>query len=149
MEDTLISYDTAILAKQKQVDINSSKVYRKALVDKSYYHPHKQEDVKIITKGEIKIIDLYDSDDLVEYEYQILGKVCTQSLLSKILRERYKILVEVRPIDSWETWTYDIYLEDIMSPFFKVDPNIYEYNNYEHALEMGLQEGLKYVKQNY
>jgi hypothetical protein len=142
MEDTLISYDTAILAKQKQVTIPSCEVYVTCDRDVYGYHPHKKEDILLFKKGDIKSIDIHDTQPY----NTIIGNVCTQTLLSKILRERYKILVEVRPIDSWETWTYDIYLVDIMSSFFKVYRPLFEYDNYEHALEMGLQEGLKYVK---
>jgi hypothetical protein len=70
-----------------------------------------------------------------------------QSELQTYLRNR-KILVEVGPIDSWDSWAYSIYLEDAMSPFFKALPDtgdFPEFPTYEDALEAGLTKGIEFL----
>lgn len=142
MEDILISYDTAKLAKQKGVNYPCNKVYVIYNKDVSSYHPHKKEEIPIFEKGEIRCISSYDIES---YNIEI-GKAYTQSLLQKYLRIKHRILIEIKPVDDWDNWTYDIYLEDIMSPFFKANPNMFEYDDYDHCFEMALQEALTYIK---
>ena len=56
--------------------------------------------------------------------------VIDKYLLSK------KTLIEVKPIDDWTCWIFEIYLEDLMSPFFKYsDSGDVEYKTKEEAFK--------------
>ena len=62
-----------------------------------------------------------------------------------------KMLGEIMAIDDWNVYTYGIWLEDCMSPFFKVETGTGEYITYHEAesalidklieLEMEVQNG--------
>lgn len=68
-----------------------------------------------------------------------------QSELQTFLRNK-RILVEILPVDSWENWTYSIYMEDCLAPFFKCAPiEPLEFPTYEDALEAGLTNALDYI----
>ena len=100
MEDTLINFETAKLAKEKGFDF-------------------------------IYIID----NELTNHS------LITQSLLQKWLREVHNIHITVTSI-SQESWQYHI-----QKPKDKLGDNYNEdYENYEEALEDGLQESLKLIK---
>ena len=100
MEEQLISYETAKLAKEKGFDF-------------------------------IYIID----NELTNHS------LITQSLLQKWLREVHNIHITVTSI-SQESWQYHI-----QKPKDKLGDNYNEdYENYEEALEDGLQESLKLIK---
>lgn len=69
-----------------------------------------------------------------------------QSELQTYLRNR-KILVEAVPVDSWDNWTYSIYVEDCFAPFAKVAPEdiSLEFPTYEDALEAGLTKAIDFL----
>lgn len=55
-----------------------------------------------------------------------------------------RICVYVIPVDSRDSWSYRILLEDIMAPFFEPDyDKENEFPTYEHALRNGLIIGMK------
>lgn len=39
---------------------------------------------------------------------------------------KQKIFVNIQPLDSWDTWVYQILMQDCMSPFFVAFSCIYE-----------------------
>lgn len=54
-----------------------------------------------------------------------------------------KIYIEIRPIDDWSGWSYRIYQEDYMSPFFMIAGNSFYRNlptTYEKCLIDALNE---------
>lgn len=87
--------------------------------------------------------EFYNSPD--EY-LETLIPTYQQSELQTYLRNR-KILVEVVPVDSWDNWTYSIYVEDCFAPFAKVAPEdiSLEFPTYEDALEAGLTKAIDFL----
>ena len=114
MQEKLVEFNTAVLAKQKGFNGKSNYYYAKSKT-RVHYGIYNQ---------------LHSFKDIA---------APTQSLLQKWLREVHKILLWVEPlaIDKWE---------------FGINyPNggfgdAKEYNTYEEALEIGLQEALKLIK---
>lgn len=116
MEDTLISFETAKLAKEKG---------------------YKNHDCKKYSSDGLKAIYGFVSNPTA---------APTQSLLQKWLREVHNIIVEVLVFDKgflekdkfcfqWRVYNKT---EDWFTGF--------EYKTYEEALEAGLQEALKLIK---
>lgn len=68
-------------------------------------------------------------------------KAPTHQQLLDWLREK-KILVEVRPIDSWNCWSCAISMEDSMSPFFEAARSTIEYRTYYEALNEGIKQAI-------
>jgi len=87
--------------------------------------------------------------EIIGYPFHTIPNVPTQSNLQKWLRDTKKILVEARPIDSWDSWTYYIWGKDDMAPFFQIYPHSdedpFEGISYEEALEEGLYNALKFI----
>lgn len=65
--------------------------------------------------------------------------------LQKWLRDR-KILLEVCPIDNWESWCWSISLEGLECPFNQVPWNEFEYKSHDEALEQGLFMALAEIR---
>ncbi len=55
-----------------------------------------------------------------------------------------KVLIEVKPIDDWNSWTYSIHCEDLMSPFYEAHRCEDEFKSY---LE-GLNHAINYCLRN-
>lgn len=143
MTDTLITFETAKLAKEKGFNEKTKKSYS---TDKAVYERHNR--ALDLTKP------IFDTDYLNEYwKAQDIFKAPTQSLLQKWLRENKQISVCV---DFRDTNTPKV--EGINSVFY--DVMIYRLSggdawkkirikeiddNYEKALEKGLQEALKLI----
>lgn len=122
MKEQLTSFETAKLAKEKGFDPIPQGIYTK------YYSKTDEYELLVFKKSVTSV----RNDDI---------KVATQSLLQKWLRDQ-KVLVEVSPIDGWDSWSYNITREDAMSPFFIAHQCNEEYETYEHALEEGLKKAL-------
>ena len=94
-------------------------------------------------KGFKKLCDFsYDEDGILtgncEQSYNYVAP--TQSLLQKWLREKHDIHITITSI-SQESWQYHI-----QKPKDKLGDNYEEdFENYEEALEVGLQEALKLI----
>ena len=147
MEEELISFKTAKLAKEKGYSIGgftSFIKYRKTYVyDSDPNHPESYK------KGEIRFNDnFFHINGPLETcsKYYTLYERPTQSLLQKWLRKTNKILVEVIAVDDWDHWIYSVTTEGMMCPFDETPWNGEEYSTYEEALEAGLQESFKYIK---
>jgi hypothetical protein len=144
MEDVLISFETAQLAKEKKFDL----------------------EVQAMTVGKDYPI-VFNPQEESPYNWNSKAgySIPTQSLLQKWLREKHKIILFVQHeiIDSSEsayTWAIKIYIPDGIegtskkreSDFWKrMDSFNHEqawWKSYEEALEKGLQKSLKLCKNN-
>lgn len=76
-------------------------------------------------------------------EYPII-EAPTQSLLQKWLREKHNIHIGVYYNKNSCVWDVECWHVDDVEPFYY--GNI-EFNTYEEALENGLQEALKLIKE--
>jgi hypothetical protein len=97
---------------------------------------------------------------LRNYPDELFGNVTPAPKLCELqtwLIDNHKILVEAFPVDSWEEWHYRITIEDCLAPFAIVKDSVHEihkvkgddkhfWHSYEKALEEGLYEGLKLIK---
>ena len=144
MEEQLISYETAKLAKEKGFD---EKVYRE--YDKSGY-------LRCTSKSADVVLGPYD-ELLKSTEYP----APTQSLLQKWLREVHNCFIDILPHrdgDSknkqWKSkkdvfWSVEV---DYYGKNFEIeltdDSDFTQHFNktYEEALEIGLQEALKLIR---
>ena len=141
MEDTLINFETAKLAKEKGFD---EKVYRE--YDKSGY-------LRCTSKSADVVLGPYD-ELLKSTEYP----APTQSLLQRWLREVHNIYVESyhdltsdgTKIQFYTSWGF-LQQKD-KNGNRNVNGWYDEYNDwktYEEALEIGLQEGLKLLSDEF
>lgn len=131
MDEQLITFETAKLAKEKGFRLQSNPF---GYVTKFYNHNTKT----LLAYGRT------GKTDLSKAYY-----APTQSLLQRWLREVHRIYVYIKPIhnldinglmlDNWE-----ICIEDYMGSKF-LEESIY-IHGYEEALEVGLFEALKLIK---
>ena len=133
MEETLISFETAVLAKEKGFNIATVYGYDNNGSLKEYftyasYSPGEPE---------IRIEDF-----ICKWEYQ----APTQGLLQKWLREVHNIYLTVIPVgDSGYELRYWYY--SILGVYCKDGQHgINRFQTYEEALEAGLLKALKLVK---
>lgn len=130
MEDTLISFETAKLAKEKRFNIS---VY-------FFWHPSPMGDILLDTFEETQFgtIEVKENHNQ-EYTYRYSAP--TQSLLQKWLREKHKIHVQILPYNHKYLISLLKYGQNGSNPNFDE-----EHSTYEEALEIGLQEALKLIK---
>ena len=116
MTEQLVSFDTAKLAKEKGFKVKDNYLYK-------WYNELKQvhQWMYLQTNEEVEFL------------------APTQSLLQKWLREVHEILLWVEPI-TIDRWEFGINYPNGGFGDAK------EYNTYEEALEIGLQEALKLIK---
>lgn len=131
MKDTLISFETAVLAKEKGFDIPTlygcnEKGELQEYITYASYSPGEPE---------ITIFDF-----IQKWEYQLP----TQSFLQKWLREIHNIHIVLFGFINNTYWHYEIYTLDKAIIEFDL-PSIKHGNTYEEALETGLQEALKLI----
>ena len=143
MTETLISYDAAVLAKEKKFDIKTTCVYyhnsilfeNGTLVD--FLNPVNQYQLFDLRKGKnFKI-----SNPFVYAP--------TQSLLQKFLREKHNLHIDIS-ININSLWYFSVY--DLSKKRNSEVPQIHDnydkitYDSYEQALEIALFESLKLIK---
>ena len=124
MEERLISFETAVLAKEKGFKIPTPVMYKGN--EKSYGHNNEWG------------IDEQRLDGKFPYTNQQWYSIPTQSGLQKWLREKHNIhLIAYKNIniDGYD-WCF-ITTDGIT--------NINSYKTYEEALEVGLQEALNFI----
>ena len=136
MEEELITLQTAKLAKEKGFDVRCEKAYFET----------GRHILETIRDGEITFP--YKPPRILKRNYGdeftiFIAEAPTQSLLQKWLREEYNIivLVDYEGIDGYYYKFYS-YKEGNKN----YDASYKNYNTYEEALEVGLQEGLKLIK---
>lgn len=157
MEDTLISFETAKLAKEKGFNWEGQVVFD--LKENNFIVNFKDIAIKtFIDDCEIgyrdKALnyfkeDIIRTDDNTDEGYYILAP--TQSLLQKWLREVHNVLVLVGwdlDLDNPKDKPKFKYFSEYQIPGTQdgwYDENG-QHNTYEEALEIGLQEALKLIK---
>lgn len=133
MEEQLISFETAKLAKEKGFKIPTRVMYKGN--EKSYGHNNEWG------------IDEQRLDGKFPYTNQQWYSIPTQSFLQKWLREKHNKHIYLFPLDNgkwgFENNSISINLDHIFINYMYEGK---EYNSYEEALEIGLQEALKLVK---
>lgn len=123
MEDQLISFEVAKLAKSKGFNEPTDPAYGTEGV---LYFQHDGEE--------------YPNSDLLELFYS----APTQSLLQKWLREVHNLAIEINAPDSQdEKWSCQLHIPYKFGNLFN---NSVEGNTYEDALEEGLQAALNLIK---
>jgi hypothetical protein len=139
MEEQIVNFDTAKLAKEKKFD-------------SICYDTYDLRNKKLSDKYNIDLDEIYDEIDLKrEFECRfddIFEGYClapTQSLLQKWLRDKHHLNLEVFSftghIDAFEkicTWQTSL-------AWNKNDDILSDEKTYEEALEIGLQEALKLI----
>ena len=148
MEDTRATFETAKLAKERGFDINGQDVFDLKNNNKiiNFKDLAVQEFIKDVETGyRDKALNylkenINRTDDNSDEEYYLLAP--TQSLLTKWLREEYNIivLVDYEGIDGYYYKFYS-YKEGNKN----YDASDKNYNTYEEAYEIGLQEALKLI----
>lgn len=134
MEEQLISFETAKLAKEKGFKIPTEVMYKGN--EKSYGHNNEWG------------IDEKRLDGEFPYTNQQWYSIPTQSVLQKWLREVHNIHFEIKPIFDVKDNLKPYHISVIKNPSGKD----FEYkivgslDTYEEALEIGLQEALKLIK---
>lgn len=143
MKEQLISFETAKLAKEKGFYINTNGNFSREKsaiwLNPTYYELSKY---------------YFENDEL------LISKV-TQSLLQKWLREVHEIHVCIivwRDMDHVDNYIVSIIKPAYIKPLYDIDldgldimdesKDLYFKHSYEEALEVGLQEALKLIKQN-
>ena len=133
MDEQLISFETAKLAKEKGFKIPTPVMYKGN--EKSYGHNNEWG------------IDEQRLDGKFPYTNQQWYSIPTQSFLQKWLREKHNKHIYLFPLDNgkwgFENNSISINLDHIFINYMYEGK---EYNSYEEALEIGLQEALKLVK---
>lgn len=132
MKEELISLSTAKLAKEKGFrDLPCIKCKNFGLTNLKSYNEN----------GELSYRKFYCADNP-------FSLAPTQSSLQKWLREEHGIHIQ---IDHWEIqrWYFSIFYRiDQSQPVKRVTYNLkpYQFDTYEQALEVGLQEALKLIE---
>jgi hypothetical protein len=57
-----------------------------------------------------------------------------------------KILIEIFPIDDWNSWSYKISAEDAMAPFFVAVQYDVEFDDYIKAMNEAISEAFELIK---
>jgi hypothetical protein len=135
MKDELVSYETAVLAKEKGFDLIIQYYYRVNYSRKE--NNYSLFDGLVVNK---KLLDWNSVDHEDFPQYSISAP--TQSLLQRWLREKHKIIISIkhRFLDS-----KGINIEYTNNSNMGERNNLW-YKTYEEALEIGLQESLKLIK---
>jgi hypothetical protein len=149
MKETLVSFETAKLAKEKGFDLKTHNYFTKHPYDKIYH-----------------VYNGYDDEywgDNYEYDWNTNGEpfkpfsndcysIPTQALLQKWLREVHGINIFMLFKPNIKKWDFIPYRLDLngheyvnkYSEYFK-DNNNRRFGTYEEALEKGLVEALKLI----
>jgi len=148
MEDTLIEYNTAVLAKEKGFDIDTDYVYKTAIV--RVFEEGKKEATWIERDPDIYRAEFHGISNggsgVIEFREECSAP--SQHLLGKWLREEHGIHVNPIPFrDFPDNEITGYYVGEIYNNKGK---ELYSgddtYPTYEQAYEKGLQEGLKLIK---
>lgn len=145
MEDTRITFETAKLAKEK--GFKEKVIY--------YYHLHDNlrnpiliNEIDILLKNYKTPYEVRRDWNTISTEFGYVENFSapTQSLLSKWLREKHNIHIEIsnNNYNKLLNWSFDLHKlpVGIIQMWERGDST---YNTYEEALEVGLQEALKLI----
>lgn len=141
MEDTIIQYNTAVLAKEKGFPVEDSMMtyhsdkvlhYNPAFVSRTWTKENGVPDnaIAIREKNLIKCHDKFTAPN--------------QSILQKWLREVHNLHIDIRT-NIFAEGKYFLYIMENKEPYHtKWNCNTY-YDTYEQALEEGLYNALKLI----
>jgi len=133
MKDTLVTFDTANLAKEKGFAEPCHYAYGKngesAVSFYEYFYEYSRHKIK---NG--------DNFNFYKGTYRNISAP-TQSLLQKWLRDKFNIHIEI----TWVDTLSDIYVYHISTTNNAIRPDSVFYHSYEESLEEGLKEGLKLI----
>ena len=143
IEESYVSFDTAKLLKEAGFDLSCRGVY---VTDRTGYYEFREYDNKQTTD------DLcWNTEDGFQYEYL----APTQALAARWLREVYGLHVMISPyydcsvdaegeiVDKQMHWGYMILYAATGN---LAEDNDERFDNYEQALEAGLQKVIKLIK---
>lgn len=131
MKEQLISLETAKLAKEKGFNLNSHAFY-------GCDFPSSSKPNQLILRSWEKW-ENFGKEDSQEGTY--IYSAPTQSLLQKWLRDIHRIDVHCECNYERDLWTFGYRKKGYNYNHYPL-----EYNTYEEALEVGLQEALKLIK---
>lgn len=132
MKDELVSFEVAKLAKEKGFNIESDKYYCIVPIEE-------QKVGDVVLEKETYTHIIMGKGEAVWFRY---APTTSQSLLQKWLREKHSIDVIVDKVNSTPSSRYyfNIYSENIEDEY-----DITEFDAYEEALEIGLEQALKLI----
>ena len=140
MEEQLISFETAKLAKEKGFNIECLNFYTKPNSKMFGIDEHgRSYSIQNSIKNKI-----YTIGNEVTLNFKNVLFAPTQSLLQKWLRETHHLIITIAyqyEHDS-TSYSYWIYKENNSLP---INQWVNDLNTYEEALELGLQEALKLI----
>ena len=163
MEEQLISYETAKLAKEKGFNVETLHFYCKNRTCDYIKTPYKYS-FEVNANQETLI-----NGEIDNFGYGITWSAPTQSLLQKWLREKHQIIVDVS-LDFFNSytkesikysptfytysnnkkrfWIYTDYInsDECTKKMQEEMPIFQNYSTYEEALEIALFEALKLIK---
>lgn len=136
MNEELISFETAKLAKEKNYCNGAHETFLvldegKGEIKERYYN--------IEEDAEFENMNEYSEFTKNEYERP------TQSLLQRWLREIHEININIL-IGNFENYFFEIFICKNTSNTVIRSQKWYRFKTYEEALEIGLQESLKLIK---
>lgn len=139
MKETLISFETAKLAKEKGFDEKCPNYYVRKWGN-SFVNMHGKLLQRNVKDDQGEIIGFYKASNSKGQPHLITAP--TQSLLLKWLREVHNIHITIYS-KSHESWMYRVTFKGQ-----SLDEGLYgeDFENYEEALEDGLLEALKLIK---
>lgn len=154
MEETLISFETAKLAKDKGFTMFKES-FKSAIIDSRNYDVQKYSFYRVIKNEQVlelnvgtnssNINGLYESYNEKDFVTQKNYFAPTQSLLQKWLREVHNTHLMVEPYYNGEKLL--VYGFDLITERAEEETIIEKgFKTYEEALEIGLQEALKLIK---
>jgi hypothetical protein len=150
MEEQLINFDTAKLAKEKGYFNGIYKSYTQYHINYDYdddpNHPESYKKNEIRFNGSFFHINNFEKNDYSN-EYYTIYEAPTQSLLQKWLREKHGIHILVEPsCEKVPKYLLKLYDDNNLDECkFVADYGCLWYDSYEEALEIGLQEALKLI----
>lgn len=152
MKEELISFETAVLAKEKGFTAFNDK-FKSALIDSRNYDVQRYSFYRVIEKEQTlelnvgtnssNINGLWESYNDVNFKTQKNYFAPTQSLLQRWLREVHNI--DVFPVACFIGEPKHKYSYYMLKANDDLDTDGCETETYEEALEQGLQEALTFI----
>ena len=131
MNEQLISFETAKLAKEKGFNITCKYFYKEKYINAIEY--------EVVHDGHL------EANWNENFKYSPAEcSAPTQSLLQKWLRENYKIIVSINVMSDLNYYSLLIDINENKLDLKNQSKNRW-FNTYEEALEDGLQEALKLI----
>ena len=142
MKEQFVSFETAILAKEKGFNVETLHFYCKNRTCDYIKTPYKYSFE--VNANQERLIN----GEIDNFGYGITWSAPRQSLLQKWLRDDYNIFVEVNVQDGYYTYfNYLVYNRlDSKVATNRIKSKVNTHKTYEQALEIGLQEALKLIK---